>query len=267
MAFPPSGEHLRYWRCPTCEFIFTVDLDGLSSAELGNRIYNDDYGRADPEFAAERPRYFAGLLGGLVGPVKHRIEAIDFGGGRGHLAALMRGGVLIDNYDPYFEEKGWPTRTYNLVTAFEVVEHTRDPIGTFRQMLSLLQPKGAVVFSTLLQPRNVRPDWWYIAPRNGHVSIYSDRTLRLLALRAGARCLTMSDGLHVLYERAGWLPRFIASQRPRAVLYWASLRSTGALASATMQLFQLGCPSAALDPRHTLRLLLSNVSRGKAGNR
>jgi hypothetical protein len=89
--FPPSGNQIVYWRCVRCEFVFTDDFDSLSSAELAEQIYNDDYIRADPDFAATRPNAYAGFLAELLGPPKHRIEAVDFGGGRGLLANLARG--------------------------------------------------------------------------------------------------------------------------------------------------------------------------------
>ena len=269
-VFPASGELITYWRCLGCEFIFTDDFDSLSSAELGERIYNDDYIRADPDFAANRPNYFSGFLDELLAPLKHRIEAIDFGGGRGVLANLARekGFDCYDSYDPYFGDQSRPVRQYDLVTAFEVVEHSRDPLGTFREMRSLLKPSGAVLFSTSIQPKGVDPGWWYIAPRNGHVSIHSDRSLRTLANRLGMHCLSILDYLHLLYPTSGsWVARFIAGPRASAALRVASLRSGAALASTSMQLVKLGRVRPCLDPRHVARLLFGVRGVARAGER
>lgn len=257
-VFPPSGKQIVYWRCLGCKFVFTDDLDCLSSAELAERIYNDDYIRADPGFVEERPKYFAGVLDQLLAPLKHRIEALDFGGGRGVLANLARGTGFdrYDSYDPFFGDQTRPMRHYDLVTAFEVVEHSRDPLSTFQEIQSLLKPGGAAMFSTMVQPKGVDTEWWYIAPRNGHVSIHSDRSLWTLAARVGMHCLTVCEGLHVLYPSSGSsLARFIASQRARSAVRWASLRGAAALASTSVQLARLGCVQPCLDPRHVARLL------------
>jgi 2-polyprenyl-6-hydroxyphenyl methylase/3-demethylubiquinone-9 3-methyltransferase len=257
-VFPLSGRQVQYWRCLNCQFVFTTDFDSLSAAELAERIYNDDYIRADPDFAAHRPNCYAGFLDELLAPLRHRIEAIDFGGGRGVLANLahQKGFDCYDSYDPYFGDQGRPMRQYDLVTAFEVVEHCRDPLGTFREMESLLKPRGAVMFSTSVQPKGVDSDWWYIAPRNGHVSIHSDRSLRILANRLGMHYLSVMDYLHLLYPTSGsWVARFIAGERVRAALRVASLRSGAALAATTMQLMKFGYVRPCLDPRHVARLL------------
>jgi len=257
-VFPPSERQIAYWRCLGCEFVFTNDLDSLSSAELAERIYNDDYIRADPGFVEERPNYFVSVLDELLAPLKNRIEVLDFGGGRGTLASLARdkGFERFDSYDPFFGDQIQPMRSYDLVTAFEVVEHSRDPLGTFQEIQSLLKPGGAVMFSTMIQPKCVSAEWWYIAPRNGHVSIHSVRSLRTLAGRLGMHCLSLSEVLHVLYPSSGSsAARFIATRRAGSALRWASLRSSAALVSTSVQLAKLGCVRPCLDPRHVARLL------------
>jgi hypothetical protein len=269
-VFPPSGKLIRFWRCLGCEFVFTDDFDSLSSAELGEQIYNDDYIRADPDFVAHRPNWFADFLDELLAPLKHRIEAIDFGGGRGVLANLARqkGFDCYDSYDPYFGDQSRPMRQYDLVTAFEVVEHSRDPLGTFQEMQSLLKPGGAVMFSTSVQPKGVDSGWWYIAPRNGHFSIHSDCSLRTLANRLSMHYLSIWDYLHLLYPTSGsWVARFIAGPNARAALRVASLRSSIALASTSVQLVKLGWVRPCLDPRHVARLLFGERGVTRGGER
>ena len=257
-VFPPSGKQIVYWRCLGCRFVFTDDLDSLSPAELAERIYNDDYIRADPGFVEERPKYFAGVLDELLVSLKHRIEALDFGGGNGALASLARGRGFdrYDSFDPFFGDQTPPMSLYDLVTAFEVVEHSRNPLGTFQEMQSLLKPGGVVMFSTMVQPNDVDPEWWYIAPRNGHVSIHSDRSLRTLANRVGMHCLSVSQGLHVFYPSSeSSVARFIAKGCAQSALRRASLRGGVALYSTSVQLAKLGCVQPCLDPRHFARLL------------
>src|SRR4029077_15563422 len=122
--------------------------------------------------------------------------------GKGKLATLMRAkGFDYDSYDPFFSDSPLPTRRYDLVTSFEVVEHSPDPYGNLATLLSFVKPNGAVLISTALQPPAVTGDWWYIAPRNGHISIHSAPRLQPLARRLGLHVLT-TDTTHLFFRHA-----------------------------------------------------------------
>ena len=89
-----------------------------------------------------------------------------------------------------------------------MLEHTPDPRATIREIASLVQADGIVVFSTLLQPANFQQQglsWWYVAPRNGHVTIYSAQALRALWAELGFQVVSHGDGLHIAYRT---LPAF-----------------------------------------------------------
>ena len=64
-----------------------------------------------------------------------------------------------------------------------------------------LQQPGLILFSTLLTDGHVHPPgrlaWWYAAPRNGHISLFSDRSLRLLGDRMGLGYGRFNDNLHL----------------------------------------------------------------------
>jgi SAM-dependent methyltransferase len=257
--FAPSGIDVDYVRCVACGFAFTDYLDDLSDSEIGALIYNAEYILADPEFATVRPSLFAGMLADLLGPARSGIEALDYGGGEGVLAVLARdrGFARYDSFDPYFGDQTDPGRQYELVTAFEVVEHSRDPLATFKEALSYVRPDGVLLFSTQLRPPNAGADWWYMAPRNGHVSLHSDRSLRTLARRCGARLISLSDGMHIIYREArSPIVGEILRSNARAALYSASLRGLAAF-SVTIELARCGFLSDALHPRNMIRLALT----------
>ncbi|HST76181.1 MAG TPA: class I SAM-dependent methyltransferase [Acetobacteraceae bacterium] len=257
--FPPSGIDVDYVRCHECRFIFTDYLDGLTESEVGTRIYNSEYIRADPEFATIRPSHLADMLVGLFGPTRAGIEALDYGGGEGLMARLAsdRGFARYDSFDPYFADQVNPRRQYELVTAFEVVEHSRQPLATFQEALSYVRPDGVLLFSTQLQPRDVGGDWGYIGPRNGHVSLHSDQSLRILAQRCGARLISLSDIAHILYFKVrAPIVRRILQRNARAALYTASLHGPAAF-SATLELVRCGLLGAALHPRNVARVALT----------
>jgi 2-polyprenyl-6-hydroxyphenyl methylase/3-demethylubiquinone-9 3-methyltransferase len=266
--FPPSGEMVSYFRCQGCGFIFTDHFDAWSPDAMAQKIYNADYRYADPEFAETRPTSTAADLVRWLGGVRSDIAALDYGGGEGKLARLMRdNGFDYDSYDPFFADNALPARRYDLVTSFEVVEHSADPYGNLATLLSFTKPNGAVLVSTALQPPDVTGDWWYIAPRNGHISIHSARSLQHLARRLGVHVLTI-DSTHLLYRRArDPVARALLKRDVFGLLWHASKQNARSLAKASLAAAQLGRPLAALDPRHPARLLLGERRRSRPGPR
>lgn len=203
---PLSGVPIYYHRCPDCGFIFTAAFDGLSDAEMGALIYNDDYVRYDPDFREVRPQQMAQMVRGMIGdPLLARLSILDYGGGSGRLRDLLRqaGGRHVESYDPYFQD-GAPQARFDLVLCFEVLEHSRDPRRLVSDLRRMLNPAGAIVFSTLLQPPDIAEQgarWWYIGPRNGHVSVFTGKSLRDGFAREGLDVLHGSNGMHVALTR------------------------------------------------------------------
>lgn len=89
----------------------------------------------------------------------------------------------VESYDPLSSPKR-PTGDFDLVTCFEVIEHSPQPLATMTEMRDMLEIGGAIIIGQSLQPRNIDEigaRWWYIAPRNGHVSIFADETFLVLS--------------------------------------------------------------------------------------
>lgn len=262
--FAATGQMIAYWRCRACGFVFTPDFDALSEAELAERIYNAEYARADPDFAEARPRFFAETLARSLAPLRGSLNALDFGGGRGLLAALMRAqGFRFDSFDPYFDDAPPPRGGYDLVTAFEVVEHSRTPLATFRAALAALRPGGMLLFSILLVPRGADATWWYIGPRNGHVSLHTDRSLAACARACGRESLSLDSGLHLFLPRStpDALAQAVAGSRLGEALYAASLRGGWAFLHTARRALRFAPAgrAAVFSPRHPLRAALAEL--------
>lgn len=77
-----------------------------------------------------------------------------------------------------------------------------NPVAGAADIASFLAPDGLLVISTLLQPEDIAQqgtDWWYIGPRNGHVTIFTQHALAVLFARFGFRILRSVDSnLHLL---------------------------------------------------------------------
>jgi len=261
-AFPPAGRPVPYFRCRHCGFVFTTFCDAWSAKRMADEIYNDEYVLADPEFIEKRPRHFSGILTELFGRQRLTISILDYGGGRGTLASLLRNAGFVDcaTFDPFFGETAVFRRRHDLVTAFEVVEHSRDPLGTFRDALSYMAAGGALLFTTTVQPDPVDPHWWYIAPRNGHVSIHTTLSLSELARRCGAYYFSFDPNLHMLYrDKRSPVARTIVRNLAKGTLFHASRQGFPAYVRAAYRIALMGIVRPAVNPRHFLRTLIYSV--------
>lgn len=118
-------------------------------------------------------------------------KCLDLGGGYGILTRLLRD-IGFDAYwsDPYCEnlfaqgfEANETTPPFNVITAFEVLEHLHDPLD-FIESSMVKTGASTIIFSTELfhQAPPMPEDWHYYAFNAGqHISFYQTKTLRYLA--------------------------------------------------------------------------------------
>ncbi len=200
------GVPIVYRICLSCRFIFTDFFDRFSDNDWRRYIYNDDYATLDPEYLDIRPRRNASELAALLMGKRTKIVGLDYGGGNGQTAALLRmKGWTYDTYDPFGQTVMPPERLgkYNFCSAFEVFEHSPDPVQSLHDILSMTSTERLMVLigtathdsAVSLQTRLA---WWYAAPRNGHVSLYSRKSLRILGSRCGLNYAAVSTGTHLL---------------------------------------------------------------------
>lgn len=198
--YPPSGEMVTYERCGSCGFIFARAFDRFSAAEWRDTIYNDDYERLNPPIPGHdgpvplhrQPAYLKGVH------IAHMLEAdrrteqrarvLDFGSGgdpgpTGQ--ALIDQGHEVVSFDPFRGADTLPIdgRAPDLIIAIEVLEHVSD-FDFLRAALDKMMPDhGQIYIETMLHPHDAGPDVmksWYIAPRDGHISIHTPRSIAAL---------------------------------------------------------------------------------------
>lgn len=189
-----------YYKCPSCDFMQTDEPIWISEA-YSNIITSTDIGLLN------RNLY-------LVKEIKKIIDLcfpnanlmLDYAGGYGVFVRLMRDeGYNFYRYDPYCENIFAKTfdftdlnQTYfDLVTAFEVLEHFVDPITEIEKILTY---SDNVIFSTVLIPNDSSElvNWWYLATETGqHVAFYSGKTMSYIADKYSRNYYCVNGNLHI----------------------------------------------------------------------
>ena len=169
-----------------------------------------------PDAAAEKARYdqhrndpadpaYRRFLGRLAGPLVARVapgaEGLDFGCGPGPALAAMLGehGLKVALYDPFYApDRSALGRTYDFVTATEVLEHLHRPAETLDLLFGLLKPGGWLGVMT----KPVRPpealDAWRYARDPTHVCFYSGETFAYIGAHWRAEPVSIEDDVVLL---------------------------------------------------------------------
>jgi hypothetical protein len=208
LARPSLGQSLNYHRCPQCGLIFSPQLDTWQPAQYKELIYNSSYIEVDPDYTSTRPLAQAEMLSGMLQNLPSDFSLLDYGAGSGILAQqLNKLGIAATSEDPFsiqnMQNVSQLPTLFHVVCAFEVLEHSAYPLDTLARMRERLLPNGLMIVSTLLQPDDIteqRCNWWYCAPRNGHISLFSSTSLGFAFRHCGAKKWhSLTAGLHVAY--------------------------------------------------------------------
>lgn len=204
VTLPLAGVPFYYHSCESCGCVFTVAMDTWSKQDFLDHIYNSGYAAIDPGHISERPSHNAALVASFCRDRKS-LAILDYGGGNGYMARRLSdmGYSNVESWDPMGADATKPEKgRMDLVTSFEVMEHTPTPFETFREAAALLKPDGVMLFSTVCIDREEDQSVqnWYVCPRNGHVTIHTTRSLQLLAQECGMKLLHLSGGLHFAYR-------------------------------------------------------------------
>jgi SAM-dependent methyltransferase len=201
-----TGVPIYYVLCGNCDFCFAPAFSDWTLAEFEEKIYNSEYHLVDPDYIDVRPRGNAATIMTLFKENSHSIKHLDYGGGSGILAnTLNEANFQSVSYDPFVDRQTniEALGRFDLITAFEVFEHVPDVQQLMANLQTLLAPDGIVLFSTLLSDGNIQPNqrinWWYASPRNGHISLFSKKSLALLARHHSFNFGSFSVGFHVFF--------------------------------------------------------------------
>ena len=207
LILPRTDVPVRYLLCSGCGFCFAPDICAWPPEEFERRIYNEAYIEVDPEYLDVRPRNSAAIMRAIFRSPGPTVHHLDYGGGNGLLSqVLCEAGWNSTSYDPFVDLETDPAQLgrFDLISAFEVFEHVPDVQALMQNLCSLLVEDGLLIFSTVISDGEIHPErpltWWYAAPRNGHISLYSRASLGILAGQNGFRHGSMNSTLHLFFK-------------------------------------------------------------------
>jgi predicted TPR repeat methyltransferase len=142
---------------------------------------------------------------------------LDYGCGVGKLVGdLNDAGFDAYGFEPYQKTFEKPDRIFGdwsearaavgqakLITCIEVLEHIKNPDDLLRRVSELLTGDGYLLVSTdMFKAQTHGSEWYYLSPSAGHVSIYTEKSLRLLMSRHGFSSVLRMNGLVWLFRLA-----------------------------------------------------------------
>ena len=182
----------NYYHCPNCEFIF-LDENKIISPEQEKKEYSFHQNNFENEGYVQMFRDF---IKKAILPHKAQIKtALDFGSGPGPVLAelLKQEGFRADIYDKHFApEKVYENKKYDLITATEVLEHLKDPLGTLKLLKAHLNKNGILAIMTLFHNSNETDflKWWYRRDST-HIAFYTPKTITIMANLLGLKIITL----------------------------------------------------------------------------
>jgi 2-polyprenyl-6-hydroxyphenyl methylase/3-demethylubiquinone-9 3-methyltransferase len=193
-------------------------MDAWTPDDFKRNIYNSEYVKADPPIPGrtnvplhENPSYLKGkFIASCFEGSQDEIRVLDFGAG-GNPGPTGQGlideGFHVHSYEPYRADAPQPDGRFELIVAVEVLEHCHDFRFVAEFMRKHLSRDGLVWVQTMIHPHPAPEDIlnsWYIAPRNGHISIHTFLSLTMLFNSIGMNFVQTAMGLFAFRQ----LPAF-----------------------------------------------------------
>jgi len=191
---------INYFLCPSCDFLQTEKPYWLDQA-YDNAITSTDIGLVN------RNIVYSNLVEYIINQnFKNSRKFLDFAGGYGMFTRLMRDkGFNFYHHDDFcnnlfaqhFTLNDLPSnkRKFELITAFELMEHLENPYDTLNKIFALT---NNFLFSTELIPNTDIDKWWYLGTEHGqHISFYTPKSLQIIATKFNKKVYSYNNYLHI----------------------------------------------------------------------
>ncbi|WP_299687086.1 class I SAM-dependent methyltransferase [uncultured Vibrio sp.] len=171
-----------YLQCQQCELVFVKPEQRLEAKEEKAHY---DLHENDPSDAGYR-RFLSRIADPLTDKISSNSQGLDFGCGPGPTLSIMleEAGHTMALYDIYYHpETSVLDKTYDFMTATEVIEHLYHPDKVWQQWLNLVKPKGWIGLMTKLVIDVDAFAGWHYKNDPTHVVFFSRQTFQFLAER------------------------------------------------------------------------------------
>ena len=189
-----------YYQCRACRFIQTDEPFWLNEA-YQHAITSLDLGLVNRNIVLH-----AECVELIDACFPNATTFLDYAGGYGMFVRMMRDSgfnfyrqdVYCENlFAKHFDIEDSKLHRFDLVTAFEVLEHFENPL---KEIAGIFQFSDNLIFSTKLVPDTIEEieDWWYLAPETGqHIAFYHRKTMESIALKHGKKYYFNGKNLHL----------------------------------------------------------------------
>jgi SAM-dependent methyltransferase len=174
-----------FYQCAHCELVF-VSPDQFLSLEEEKAEY--DLHCNSPDDAGYRR-----FLSRTYLPMQARLApasiGLDFGSGPGPTLSVMfaEAGHHVSIYDSFYaRDSAIFDRTYDFITATEVVEHLHHPMNELDRLWRCLRPDGLLGIMTKMVIDREAFSGWHYKNDMTHVCFYSETTFNWLAMHWNA---------------------------------------------------------------------------------
>lgn len=188
-----------YLICQSCRLVFVPKRFHLSDIEEKERY---DLHRNDPNEEGYRK-----FLSRIVAPLELRIDkgsqGLDFGCGPGPALSMMLrdAGYQLDTYDKFYGIRPEVfEKTYDFVTATEVVEHLRDPEFELNRLFALVRSGGLLgIMTKLVIDKSAFENWHYKRDMT-HICFFSRPTFEWLGNLWKAKVEFIGSDVILIYK-------------------------------------------------------------------
>ncbi|WP_372639550.1 class I SAM-dependent methyltransferase [Ancylomarina sp.] len=179
-SFYYEGESREYYSCIDCGLVFVPQVFFITYE--AEKVKYDQHENFPDDLVYQD--YLKQIMNPVLDRISEGASGLDFGSGPGPTLSKMfeSRGFQTDIYDAYFapNEEVF-NKSYDFITACEVVEHLHKPQMELDRLFGLLKPNGVLAIKTqILSSKEEFPTWYYKRDMT-HVCFFSDQSMRFLA--------------------------------------------------------------------------------------